>query len=184
MKRLDTSPGERVEAERESGKTERTWTCPAAHPPEGRDLRTKTPSTEVQVIRNAWVIARDGVRLATTVIPPDGEGPFPVVLVRSVYHRTNSQSTWFAGHGMALVLQDCRGRYASEGEFLPFRDEADDGRDTLAWIRKQPRCNGRIGMFGHSYLAATQFYATRQAGHLLLPLNPRFMAGDCWKRGY
>ena len=85
---------------------------------------------------------------------------------------------------MALVVQDCRGRYDSEGEYYPFTHEGEDGYDTLEWLGRQPWCNGKVGMFGDSYLAATQFYLAPLGSPYLRALNPRFMAGDRWKRAY
>ena len=127
---------------------------------------------------------RDGVRLATTVHLPEGEGPFPVVLVRTAYNRVPMTGAGFVEQGIAFVAQDVRGRYGSEGEFFPFTAEEQDGYDTLDWIAAQPWCDGRVTMFGDSYLAATQFYAALSQHPALCALNPRFMAGDCWKRAY
>jgi putative CocE/NonD family hydrolase len=127
---------------------------------------------------------RDGVCLSTDVYLPAGEGPFPVVLVRTAYNRTVCYDGYFTAHEMVYVVQDCRGRYDSEGEHYPFVTEAEDGVDTLAWIAAQPWCNGRVGMFGDSYLAATQFAVGPSGNPLLTALNPRFMSGDCWKRAY
>lgn len=129
---------------------------------------------------------RDGVALATTVCLPAGPGPFPTVLVRTAYNRVPMvrQGVQFAERGLAFVAQDCRGRYDSGGEWYPFVHEAEDGADTLAWLGRQPWCNGRVGMYGDSYLAATQFYAALADPGYLCAINPRFMAGDCWKRAY
>jgi len=139
---------------------------------------------QCRVMRNVKVAMRDGVRLSTTVYLPLGEGPFPTVLVRTAYNRVGVWSPFFVEHGMALVAQDCRGRYDSEGEYYPFIHEGQDGFDTLAWIGRQAWCNGRVGMFGDSYLAATQFYLAPLGSPYLRALNPRFMAGDPWKRAY
>ncbi len=127
---------------------------------------------------------RDGVRLATTVYLPLDEGPFPAVLVRTAYNRSGLYDAFYPTHGLALVVQDCRGRYESEGDFAPFVHEASDGCDTIEWVGRQDWCNGKVGMYGDSYLAATQFYAAPQASRALRALNPRFMAGDPWKRAY
>ena len=135
-------------------------------------------------MRNVRVRMRDGVTLATTVVLPRGDGPCPVVLVRTAYNRVWNVTADFAGRGMALVCQDCRGRYDSDGEWWPFTSEENDGADTLEWISQQPWCNGKIGMFGDSYLAFTQFHAVRQGAHRLTALNPRFMSPNCWKRAY
>lgn len=106
---------------------------------------------------------RDGVKLATDVYLPDGEGPWPVVLARTPYNRAGLAAV-APGHvraGYALVSQDVRGRFGSEGEAVAFRDdgwgERQDGYDTVMWILKQPWCNGKIGTIGASALALTQY---------------------------
>ncbi|NLC57276.1 MAG: CocE/NonD family hydrolase [Armatimonadetes bacterium] len=138
----------------------------------------------MQILRNVKVPMRDGVRLATTIFLPGGEGRFPVVLVRTAYNRVGFDGRPFTERGMALVIQDCRGRYDSEGQWYPFINEEDDGWDTLEWLGQQPWCNGKVGMFGDSYLAATQLYLAPTSHPLLHCLNPRFMAGDPWKHAY
>jgi uncharacterized protein len=119
------------------------------------------------------VPCRDGVRLATDVYLPDGAGPFPVILERTPYgKREVSRSevtvgdpkpaargeiaTYFARHGYAVVYQDCRGRWGSEGEFVKYLADGEDGYDCCAWIMQQDWCNGRIGTMGLSYAAHTQ----------------------------
>ncbi len=136
-----------------------------------------------RILRNIRVPMRDGATLATDVYLPDAEGSFPVVLQRTAYYKTHYYAG-FPEHGMALVVQDCRGRYDSDGEHRPFIDEANDGADTLDWLAKQPWCNGRVGMFGDSYLAAVQLALAPSGNPMLVALNPRFMAGDCWKHAY
>jgi putative CocE/NonD family hydrolase len=128
---------------------------------------------EIIVERDLLVTARDGVRLATDVYRPAGTGRFPVLLERTPYNksapsrseRTAAVATprpragvarYFVCHGYAVVYQDRRGRYDSEGRFTKYLSEAEDGYDTLAWLLRQPWCNGRIGTFGLSYAAHTQ----------------------------
>lgn len=130
-------------------------------------------AAEFVVERNLMVRARDGVGLATDVYRPPGHGPFPVLLERTPYDKSapsRSERTaavpaprsraevacYFVGHGYAVVYQDCRGRYRSEGRFTKYLSEAEDGYDTLAWLVGQAWCNGRIGTFGLSYAAHTQ----------------------------
>ena len=139
---------------------------------------------EYRLLRNVKVPMRDGVQLATTIYLPLAAGRYPSVLMRTAYNRTAVQDDFFPSHGMGLVVQDCRGRYDSEGDFYPFIHEAKDGFDTLDWIGRQPWSNGAVGMFGDSYLAATQFYAATEGSPCLKTLNPRFMTSDCWKRAY
>lgn len=101
---------------------------------------------------------RDGVRLATDVYLPEGRGPFPTILIRTPY---NKNALAFIGEdgkrrGYAMVIQDTRGRFASEGTNLPFETDARDGYDTVEWLVKQPWCNGKIGTWGGSALGITQ----------------------------
>jgi putative CocE/NonD family hydrolase len=140
--------------------------------------------TRARILHNVKVTMRDGARLATTVCLPTGSGPFSVVLVRTAYNRIPGAGDEFTERGIAFVTQDVRGRYDSEGEFYPFINEERDGADTLDWIAAQPWCNGRVAMYGDSYLAATSFYAALSGHPNLVTINPRFMAGDCWKRAY
>lgn len=137
-----------------------------------------------RLLRNVPVPMRDGVCLATTVAIPEGDGAFPVILVRTAYNRVNVWGAALARRGIAFAAQDVRGRYGSDGEWRPFVNEAADGEDTLDWLAAQPWCNGRVGMYGNSYLASTSFYAALSGHPALVAANPRFMAGDCWKRGY
>ena len=102
---------------------------------------------------------RDGTRLATDVYLPDGDGPWPVILIRTPYHKAALAQLGTEGmqKDYAVVIQDCRGRFASEGDNLPFEHDATDGPDTLAWVLQQRWCNGRVGTWGASALAITQF---------------------------
>ncbi len=109
---------------------------------------------------------RDGVRLATDVYfpaPPDGPDarvadPAPAILIRTPYNKTGSADTgeYFAGRGYVVVIQDCRGRYRSEGCFYFLTQEAEDGYDCVEWVGAQAWCDGQVGMMGTSYLGWTQ----------------------------
>lgn len=105
---------------------------------------------------------RDGVKLATDIYLPKGEGPFPVILARTPYNRLkhNESAPGFAAGGYAFVNQDMRGRFESEGENIPFIGcgwgEHQDGLDTVEWIKKQPWCNGSIATIGGSAGGITQ----------------------------
>lgn len=105
----------------------------------------------------------DGVHLATDVFLPDGPGPFPVIFTRTPYGKEKigrGPAQVYPAHGFAYVIQDMRGRFASEGENLPFIGcgwgEHRDGVESIAWIRKQPWCNGKIGTEGDSAMGITQ----------------------------
>jgi len=87
---------------------------------------------------------------------------------------------WFARHGYHVVIQDVRGRGDSEGEFYAFQHEARDGAETIAWLRKHPSCNGRIGMYGFSYQGATQLLAAAEDPEGLLCIAPHMTATDLY----
>src|SRR5581483_4447739 len=128
-------------------------------------LAAQTETTfEIAPTKNVMVPMRDGVKLATDVYLParDGraaEGRFPVILMRTPYNKeSNADATArsFVPHGYAVVLQDVRGRYKSEGRWFPIRDDPQDGFDTCKWIGAQAWSNGSIGTIGSSYAGATQ----------------------------
>ncbi|MCA9550071.1 MAG: CocE/NonD family hydrolase [Myxococcales bacterium] len=102
----------------------------------------------------------DGVELYTQVFLPQGEGPWPVVLVRSPYDVADSFATLcglFVRYGYGCVYQDVRGRMRSQGEWVPMYNERADGITTLDWLVKQDFMNGNIALFGMSYLASVQW---------------------------
>jgi predicted acyl esterase len=105
------------------------------------------------------VAMRDGVRLATDVWLPHTNAAFPVVLLRFPYNKNLGAGLGRDGgaRGYAVVCQDTRGRFASEGENQPFLLDAPDGKDTLRGIKEQPWCNGRVATWGASAGAITQF---------------------------
>ena len=108
-------------------------------------------------VQTHMVPMRDGARLATDVRLGEGDGPWPVVLLRTPYGR---KITVGGLEDYAIVIQDVRGRFDSEGHAMPFFDggwgEHQDGLDTVKWILGQPWCNGKIGTMGGSALGITQ----------------------------
>jgi len=119
---------------------------------------------------STFVEASDGTLLATDVyLPLFGNEPWPVVLVRTPYDKS---SLWELGIALSLVdfavvIQDTRGRFASEGVNTVFRDDAVDGRVTVDWVAQQPWCDGHIGGFGGSAFAITQYLLAPGAGPAL-----------------
>src|SRR5437868_14627392 len=102
--------------------------------------------------------ARDGTRLRADLWrPADAAGPLPALLSRTPYDKAQAvrdpliDLPRLVRAGYAVVVQDVRGRCASDGAFEPFRHEAADGADAVAWVAAQPWCDGRVGMFGASY---------------------------------
>lgn len=127
----------------------------------------------------------DGVLLAADLLLPAGDGPFPTLLQRVPYDRgapairDGALDTWKAvRHGYVVIIQDCRGRFGSAGEFLPFVNEAADGADTIAWIRRQPWSDGTVGMFGRSYSALLQWQVAAHKPDGLRAIAPMFSGVD------
>ena len=124
------------------------------------------------VVSDQMIAMRDGVRLATDVYLPAGDGPFPTVLTRMPYGKTEPYcympviAAFWVRKGYAAVVQDVRGKWASEGQFEPNlnRNEIADGYDTIDWIARQPWSNGKVGMWGESYFGFTS-YAGATSGH-------------------
>lgn len=120
----------------------------------------------VKIQRHMPVKMRDGVTLYADVYLPDKPGKYPTIVVRTPYgvQRDGMHQTMlkYAQHGYAVVLQDVRGRYESEGIWEPFRDEAEDGFDTIEWAAAQSFSNGKVGTQGGSYLGHNQWQAASQ----------------------
>jgi len=129
----------------------------------------------------------DGVRLVSDHYHPPGTGPHPTLLMRQPYGRDIASTVvyahpaWFARHGYNVVIQDVRGRGDSEGEFYPFRHEARDGAESIAWVRSLPQANGRVGMYGFSYQAITQLLAAAHQPDGLVCIAPGMAACDLYQ---
>jgi uncharacterized protein len=124
---------------------------------------------------------RDGVRLAADVILPRATGRLPTVLVRTPYSRKTPSTAgyrYFASQGFAVVLQDVRGRYASEGVYQAAPQEGPDSSDTLNWIARQPWSDGRAVMVGSSYLGILQWWAALQNNPHLIAISPMCSGDD------
>lgn len=121
---------------------------------------------QVSLQHNVMVPMRDGVRLAADVYRPakDGQplaGRWPAILMRTPYSKGagdkgHADGHYFARWGYAVVFQDTRGRYDSEGTWHMLTDDGPDGFDTAAWIAQQPWSDGKIGTLGTSYVGGTQ----------------------------
>src|SRR6266498_2854918 len=123
---------------------------------------------------------RDGVSLVADIYRPNGEGKFPVLLERTPYDRKGESDMAYqmAAHGYVVVLQDTRGRYDSGGEFYPFRNESQDGFDTVEWAAQLKYADGKVGMFGGSYVGATQMLAAMEHPPHLLAIFPYVTGSD------
>jgi uncharacterized protein len=135
---------------------------------------------EITAERNIPAKMRDGVTLRADIYRPSVEGKFPVLLVRTPYDKTQEMNFGLkaAARGYVVVAQDVRGRYASEGEWYPFKNESLDGYDTVEWAAALPYSNGKVGMFGGSYVGATQYLAAIAHPPHLAGISPNVTASN------
>jgi putative CocE/NonD family hydrolase len=135
----------------------------------------RAPAQDSQIIEqhNVEMKTRDGVTLRADIYRPAADGTFPVLLQRTPYDKNNAAAFGrrAAARGYILVAQDTRGRYASDGEWYTFKHEGDDGYDAVEWAAVLPHSNGKVGMFGGSYVGATQMLAA--------VAHPPHLAGIC-----
>jgi len=146
------------------------------------------PDYKVRLDLGGMIPMRDGVKLSSDFYFPDAEGKFATILIRTPYNNSipvyDRYGKFYTSRGYVVVIQDCRGRYDSEGEWYPFVGEEYDGYDTVEWIAKQPWSNGKIGMTGVSYVGFVQWMATaEQPPHLTCIFtygSPSSIYGDTW----
>jgi putative CocE/NonD family hydrolase len=126
-----------------------------------KPLRAQAAECEVLREHNVPAKMRDGVTLRADIYRPKADGKYPVLLERTPYDKTGGLDFGMRGaaRGYVVVVEDTRGRYASEGDFYTFKNESNDGYDTVEWAAALPYSDGRVGMYGGSYVGATQFLA-------------------------
>ena len=135
--------------------------------------------------RDVPVEMRDGTVLRADIYRPESAEPVPVLLQRTPYDKGVPRISSLllnpvraASAGYAVMVQDVRGRFASDGDFYTFRHEPDDGYDTIAWAAAQPWSTGKVGMFGLSYVGATQWLAAMTTPPALGAIVPVVTASD------
>jgi putative CocE/NonD family hydrolase len=123
---------------------------------------------------------RDGTVLRANVCRPIGEGRWPVLLRRTPYGKdaVDAFDVTAARHGYVVITQDSRGRYASDGEWYPYRSEASDGFDTIAWAATLPYADGQVGLIGGSYNGFTQWSAAALQPPALKAMFPEVTWAD------
>jgi putative CocE/NonD family hydrolase len=143
----------------------------------------KGPCT-VKKEADAAAKVRDGTVLLADVYRPQETGSYPVLLMRLPYNKDAAQTyvyakpEEYASHCYIVVIQDVRGQYKSQGEFYPFRDEGKDGYDTVEWAAQLPGSNGKVGMYGFSYVGATQWLAAAEKPPHLVAIAPAHTSSD------
>jgi len=120
---------------------------------------------------------RDGVKLSADVWLPQADNKYPAILIRIPYLKTMplkfpDLGRFFADHGYVFIVQDCRGRGDSEGDFDFHFTDGKDGCGTIEWIAGQSWCDGKVGMMGASYLGAVQWLAAREHPPHLVCITP------------
>ncbi|MDT0566272.1 CocE/NonD family hydrolase [Streptomyces sp. DSM 3412] len=149
--------------------------------------------TEIRIQFDVPVEMRDGTVLRADVYRPAGEGPWPVLLTRLPYGKQMPLLASIldplaaARRGFMVVIQDTRGRFASEGEWDPWTHEESDGYDTVRWAAALPGSNGSVGMVGASYFGHTQWMAALSKPPELKAIAPMVTWSDpddgLWTRG-
>ncbi len=128
-----------------------------------------------------------GITLDADVYYPQGQGPFPVLLMRQPYGRAIASTVvyahprWYASHGYIVVIQDVRGRGTSGGDFKLFQHEAEDGYATVLWAANLPQSTGEVGMYGFSYQGMTQLYAASRRPAPLRTIAPAMVGYDLYR---
>ena len=145
---------------------------------------TNSPGSEcgLKLWHDLGVPMRDGVRLSADVFLPDRDGPFPTIVTRTPYESGRDAfldvAAYWARRGFAFVVQDCRGRFESEGTFRAYADDPTDGYDTIEWVGGQGWCNGKIGTWGRSYGGLTQWLSAPLAHPQLTCMAPHVICDD------
>ncbi len=137
------------------------------------------PKYEVRTESSVMVTMRDGIKLSTDIyFPENHQGKLPAIMIRTPYGKTKSElmirvARMFAGQGYAVVFQDKRGRFDSEGNYIPSIGDADDGYDSTDWLSQQKWSNGKVGMFGCSYPGDVQLLTAQRQHPALKALIPQ-----------
>jgi len=147
----------------------------------GRECRVTGGPYGTAVERDAECVLPDGVVLRADVYRPGHEVSVPVLLMRMPYGKTTgganwgyAHPAWYAQRGYVVVVQDVRGRHASDGTFTPFVDEQADGYASVEWAARLPGSNGTVGMYGFSYPGAAQLLAAAARPPGLAAIAPGF----------
>ena len=143
----------------------------------GAGAQESTPGITADDIDFSWGVKipmRDGIRLNATLYKPKDSTPTPVIFTLTPYiaDSYHPRAYYFAQHGYACVLVDCRGRGNSEGDFDPFVQEERDAHDIVEWLAVQPWCNGSVTMWGGSYGGFNQWMALKASPPHLKTIVP------------
>ncbi|CRX38889.1 CocE/NonD family hydrolase [Estrella lausannensis] len=150
-------------------------------------LGLRSPSCKVAKEHNLLIPMRDGIILSADLYRPKEEGRYPAVLLRTPYGKENTEhsypvlATILCSLGYVVLVQDVRGKYASEGEFNPFIHEEKDGNDTIDWISSQQWSSGAVALYGFSYLGSCAWLAARDPHPCLKTIIPMFSGQNAYR---
>lgn len=133
------------------------------------------------VKKKVMVPMRDGVKLATDLyFPKVKDKKFPVVFIRTPYKKEIQEldGNYYARRGYVAAIQDCRGRFGSEGVWEPFINEPEDGYDSIEWLGTQSWSTGKVGMIGASYVGWVQLWAAVEKPPHLATIIPNVAPPD------
>ena len=145
---------------------------------EKQNIRQETIN-DVRMLYGLKCPMRDGIQISSDVYMPVGDGSYPTIILRTPYDNISASDLqrvghlYFAQRGYAVVTQDVRGRYDSDGEWYPFVSESDDGYDSIDWVAKQSWCDGNVALIGSSYRGLTQWQAAQNPHPSLKAAVPR-----------
>ena len=159
-----------------------------------QQIPTKSTShnLKIEIEKNIAIPMRDGTRLKGDLYRPAGASEYPTLLQRTPYNKELWPITAMtldpvraAEAGFAVLIQDVRGRWASEGEvFFPYRDEEQDAFDSIEWITRQSFSNKQVGCYGLSYMGGTSWLAAASGHEALKAISPTTAPNDFWRNHF
>ncbi len=149
-------------------------------------LGMPSPSYRIKVEYNTLIPMSDGVKLVADIYRPKVEGQYPIVLMRTPYGKGNTEhsyptiATIFSCQGYVVIIQDVRGKYGSEGVFIPFLNEEQDGKDTISWAAEQEWSTGKVALMGFSYLGTCAWLSSLNGPKALKAVVPMFCCQNAY----
>jgi len=132
------------------------------------------PLSDLEILWGVKIPMRDGVKLQATVYRPKGPAPTPLIVAVTPYiaDSIHERGRYFSRHGYAFAAVDCRGRGNSGGTFIGHEQDAEEGVDTVSWLATQPWCDGRVAMWGGSYVGQNQWATIKDRPDALKTIVP------------
>lgn len=149
-------------------------------------LNLARPRGRIKVFYNFLMPMSDGVKLVADLYRPKKVGNYPCILLRTPYGKSNTEhsypliATIFASQGYVVIIQDVRGKYGSEGVFFPFLSEEVDGKDSVQWVAEQDWSNGKVAMWGFSYLGTCAWLSAPNAPRALKTIIPMYCCQNAY----